>query len=285
MKIGFIGTGVMGAAMARNLMRAGHTLAVYNRTKSKALPLVEEGAELCETVAACAAGRDMVITIVGMPADVEQVYFAPDGILENADRGTLLVDMTTTEPSLSVRIHAAAVSRGLRAIDAPVSGGDVGAREGTLSIMAGGDEEDFEAAQPVLACMGSLVVYEGPAGSGQHTKMANQIAIAGAVAGVGEALSYARRMGLDLERTIQTLSAGAARSFQLESNGAKMVSGDMAPGFFIKHFVKDMGIAEREASDAGLSLEVLAQVLEMYRSLEARGLGELGTQAICKYYE
>ncbi len=239
-KIGFIGIGIMGKSMARNLMKAGYQVAVYTRTKEKADELITEGAEWCDSVKACAAGRNMVITIIGTPKDVEEVYFGKDGIIENADRDTYLVDMTTTSPKLAVRISEEAEKRGLFALDAPVTGGDRGAKEGTLTILAGGGREAFEACLPVFEKMGKTIVYEGKAGNGQHTKMCNQIAVAGTLAGIAEALVYAKNTGLDPSLMIDTISTGAAGSVQMNIQAPKILAEDYAPGFFIKHFVKDM---------------------------------------------
>lgn len=283
-KIGFIGTGVMGKGMIRSLMKNGFELYIYNRTKERALPLLEEGAVWCDSPATCAAGRDAVITIVGYPEDVEEVYFGGMGVLTGADPGTYLIDMTTTRPDLSVRIYEEGTRKGFHVLDAPVSGGEGGAAAGTLTIMVGGDREDFEKCRPLWDAMGSSAVYEGSAGSGQHVKMANQIAIAGTVAGVSEAMAYAMKQGISADRLIGTISGGAAGSWQLTNLGPKMAAGDYAPGFFIKHFIKDMGIAVEEAQKAGLELPVLSQVLEMYRKMEKEGHGDEGTQGIIQYY-
>ncbi|HIV86899.1 MAG TPA: NAD(P)-dependent oxidoreductase [Candidatus Pygmaiobacter gallistercoris] len=284
-KIGFIGIGVMGGPMALNLMRAGYELTVYSRTRAKCEAVLSAGARWADSPAACAEGQDAVLTMVGFPKDVEQVYFGQSGIFASVRPGMLLIDLTTTSPKLSKRIFEEAKKRGADALDAPVSGGDTGAKAGTLAIMAGGEEAAFERARPILEAMGKNVVYEGPAGSGQHTKMANQIAIAGAVSGVCEAIAYGRAEGLDLERMLATISTGAAGSWQMTGNGPKMISGDFAPGFYIKHFIKDMRIAGEEAQDAGLSLAMLDRVLAMYRELDAQGLGDLGTQALIRYYD
>ena len=284
-KIGFIGIGVMGGPMALNLMRAGYELTVYSRTRAKCEAVLSAGARWADSPAACAEGQDAVLTMVGFPKDVEQVYFGQSGIFASVRPGMLLIDLTTTSPKLSKRIFEEAKKRGADALDAPVSGGDTGAKAGTLAIMVGGEEAAFERARPILEAMGKNVVYEGPAGSGQHTKMANQIAIAGAVSGVCEAIAYSRAEGLDLERMLATISTGAAGSWQMTGNGPKMISGDFAPGFYIKHFIKDMRIAGEEAQDAGLSLAMLDRVLAMYRELDAQGLGDLGTQALIRYYD
>ena len=256
MKIGFIGIGVMGESMARHLMEKGHSLTVYNRTKSKADRLLAEGAAWAESAGACAKDQDAVITIVGFPKDVEEVYLVAGGILDSARPGAYLIDMTTTSPALWQRIAAEAKQRGLRPLDAPVSGGDSGARNATLSIMVGGDEADFEACRPLFEAMGKSVMLTGGPGCGQHTKMANQIAIAGCVAG----------------------------SWQMSNNGPKMVKEDWAPGFYIKHFIKDMRIAVEEADQRGAELPVLKQVLNIYERLQEQGQGDLGTQAIIKAY-
>ncbi|MCI5956131.1 MAG: NAD(P)-dependent oxidoreductase [Clostridiales bacterium] len=284
MNIGFIGIGVMGESMARHLMRNGYVLTVYNRTKSKAEKLLEEGAAWAESAGACARGQDVVITMVGFPKDVEEVYLGEDGILENAQPGATLIDMTTTSPALWQRIAAEAIKRGLHPLDAPVSGGDSGARNATLSIMVGGSKEDFEAMRPIFACMGKSITLTGGPGCGQHTKMANQIAIAGCVAGVAEAIRYGEAGGLDIINMLDCISAGAAGSWQMSNNGRKMVAEDYAPGFFIKHFIKDMRIAAEEAGKRELELPVLEQVLSIYERMQAQGMGDLGTQAIIEAY-
>lgn len=284
-RIGFIGIGVMGKSMARNLMRGGCEVAVYTRTKEKARELLAAGATWCESAGACAAGRDAVITMVGYPADVEQVYFGPEGIIAQATPGAYLIDMTTTSPALSQRIYREGRARGLHALDAPVSGGDVGAQNAALSIMVGGDEPDFRACLPLLGLMGKQIVYQGGPGSGQHTKMANQIAIAGAISGVCEALAYGRAMGLDPDTMLSSISGGAAGSWQMSNLAPRIVKGDLAPGFYLKHFVKDMSIAQQAAQEQGVELAVLERVLETYRRLEAEGCGDLGTQALIKHYE
>ncbi|MBE5960692.1 MAG: NAD(P)-dependent oxidoreductase [Lachnospiraceae bacterium] len=283
--IGFIGIGVMGQSMVRNLMKRGFEVSVYSRTKEKAEGVVADGAIWCDDIRSCVAGKDVVITIVGYPKDVEEVYFKEDGILASAKKGAVLIDMTTTSPMLAKRIYAAAKDAGMDAIDAPVSGGDVGAKNATLSIMAGGDKEAFDRMHDVFAAMGTSIIYEGEAGNGQHTKMANQIAIAGTIAGVCEALAYARKTGLDEQTMLDSISAGAAGSWQMTNQVPRMLKGDFDPGFFIKHFIKDMAIATKEAEKESLTLPVLHDVLTMYRTLESQGLGDLGTQALIKYFE
>ena len=284
MTIAFIGIGVMGISMARNLMKEGHTLRVYTRTASKAAPLVQEGAQQFDNIADCVLGAEAVITIVGYPKDVEQVYLHPGGILDSAQGGALLIDMTTTSPALWQRIAKDARAKGFRPLDAPVSGGDNGARAGTLAIMVGGEQADFDAALPLFECMGTTIILEGADGAGQHTKMANQIAIAGAVAGVAEAIRYGEAAGLNLTTMLDTISSGAAGSWQMNNNGRKMVSGDKAPGFFIKHFIKDLAISKEEGKQRGLKLPILNKTLKMYQEMEEQGKGDLGTQALIDLY-
>ena len=284
MKIAFIGTGVMGLPMAGHLMEAGHDLTLYTRTKSKADPLVAKGAKCFDAIAPCVHDREAIITMVGFPKDVEEVYLGKGGILENAAPGALVIDMTTTSPALWQRIAAEARKKGLRPIDAPVSGGDSGAKAGTLAIMAGGEIADFEAAYPLFEKMGKTIIHEGGDGAGQHTKMANQIAIAGAVTGVAEAVRYGEAAGLDLSKMLGTIATGAAGSWQMSNNGPKMVSGDYAPGFFIKHYVKDLRIALEESKERDLKLPILKKTLKMYAAMEEDGQGELGTQAIIERY-
>ena len=284
MRIGFIGVGVMGNGMVKNLLRHGYEVSAYTRTRAKALEALDAGAEWRESAADCVRDADAVITMVGFPPDVEEVYFGEKGIMANARPGTLVIDMTTTSPRLAQRIYTEAADRGLCALDAPVSGGDTGARAGTLAIMVGGDREAFERAVPIFEAMGKSIRYMGVAGSGQHTKMANQIAIAGTLAGVCEAIAYARAAGLDVDEVISTISGGAASSWQLANNGPKSAHGDFAPGFFIKHFIKDMTLADGEARARDLPMPVLEKVLAMFRALEAQGYGDEGTQALIRAY-
>ena len=284
-KIGFIGVGIMGKSMVRNLRKAGYEVAIFTRTKAKAEDVIAEGAVWCDTVAECAKGRDAVITIVGYPKDVEEVYFGENGIIANADPGTYVIDMTTTSPRLAVCIWEEAEKAGLHAVDAPVTGGDTGARAGTLTILAGGKKEDFDACVPVFEAMGKNINYEGKAGNGQHTKMCNQIAIAGALAGACEAMVYAKNTGLDVDTMLKSISTGAAGSAQMNNVASKAAKDDYAPGFFLKHFIKDMGLADEEALAADTRLGVLEDVLAMAKKLEADGMGDLGTQALIKYYK
>lgn len=284
-RISWIGVGIMGKAMVRNLMKAGYEVHIYARHPEKVADVTAEGAVLHGTIGDCVRASKVVITMVGFPQDVEEVYFAPGNILDSAAKGMTLIDMTTTSPTLAQRIYQEGAARGLRVLDAPVTGGDSGARAGTLSILIGGDQADFDACLPIFQAMGTNITYFGPAGCGQHAKMANQIMIAGALSGVCEALTYAKAEGLDGNTLLGAVSTGAAGSKQLDFQGKKILAGDFAPGFFMKHFVKDMRLAEEEAENAGLDLNVLQQALSNCQSLIDRGCGDLGTQALIKFYE
>ena len=282
MQIAFIGVGLMGRGMVKNLLQAGYSVRIYSRSKKKLEDFLEETqAVWCDSIEECVKEAEAVITMVGYPKDVEDVYFDKTGILSHAESGAYLIDMTTTDPRLSSDIFEAAKKKGLHALDAPVSGGVTGAASGTLSIMAGGEEEDFNFCLPIFNAMGKTVVLEGPAGCGQHTKMANQIAIAGTIAGVCEALSYAEHVGLDTKKMYESIKNGAAGSVQMTNLCPKMIEEDYAPGFYMKHFIKDMKIASSQ--DAG-KLPVLEKVLSEYRKLELQGDGDLGTQALIKRY-
>ncbi|MFW3355129.1 NAD(P)-dependent oxidoreductase [Aliarcobacter butzleri] len=281
MKIAFIGVGVMGKFMVSNLLKNGFEVSIYARNKAKVEDSIKEGAVFCETIKECVQNKDAIITIVGYPKDVEEVYLSQEGIINSASQNSYLIDMTTTTPTLSVKIHEEAKKKNLKALDAPVSGGDIGAKNATLSIMVGGEKEDFEACKKLFEAMGKTIVYSGVAGSGQHTKMANQIAIAGVMAGVSEAIAYGKKMGLDIPTMLDSISNGAAQSFHLTNNAPKMYKREFEPGFYIKHMVKDLKIANEEMPN----LKVLKDVLEIYETLEENGDGDLGTQAICKYYE
>jgi 3-hydroxyisobutyrate dehydrogenase len=282
--IGFIGLGVMGKSMARNLLKAGYPLIVYTRTKEKAADLLNEGAVWKETVAALAKEADVIITMVGYPRDVEEVYFGDNGIIENAREGTYLIDMTTSTPSLAERIYEAAKAKKMYALDAPVSGGDIGAREARLAIMIGGDEEAFHECKPIFEVLGKNIVLQGKAGAGQHTKMCNQIAIATNMIGVCEALAYAKRAGLDHVKVLESISTGAAGSWSLSNLAPRMMAGDFEPGFYIKHFIKDMKIALDEAERLGLQLPGLELAKSMYEELAEKGEENSGTQALYKKY-
>ena len=283
-RISWIGVGIMGKAMVRNLMKAGYEVHIYARHPEKVADVVSEGAVPHGSIAECVKASEMVITMVGFPKDVEEVYFAPGNILDSAAKGMTLIDMTTTSPTLAQRIYREGTARGLRVLDAPVTGGDSGARAGTLSILVGGDQAGFDACLPIFQAMGTTILYEGKAGTGQHTKMANQIALTGCIAGVCEAITYARKTGLDIQTMLDSISAGAAGSWQMSNMAPRMLKGDFNPGFFIKHYIKDMNIATEEGREAGADLSISEAVLSIYKDLEAKGLGDLGTQALLKHY-
>lgn len=285
MKIGFIGIGVMGESMAGHLLKAGHDLYVYNRTKSKADRIVAEGATWCEEVKSIARQCDLIFTIIGVPSDVESVYLNEDGLVNHAKKGTILVDMTTSTPDLAKRIYEAGTPKGLKCLDAPVTGGDVGAKNGTLTIMVGGDRETFNEILPILELMGKTIVYMGAAGSGQHTKMANQIAIAGAAIGMVESLAYSKGAGLDLETVLKAITSGSAASWQLSNMAPRIINDDFNPGFFIKHFIKDMRIASTESKAMDVDLPGLDLVLSLYEECQKHELENCGTQALYKLYE
>ncbi len=280
--VGFVGVGVMGRGMISNLIGAGYPVHVYTRTKAKADSVLDKGAIWHDTLAEVAEAADVTITIVGYPKDVEEVYFADSGILAHAREGSYLIDMTTSKPSLAKRIYEAAKEQGLRALDAPVSGGDVGAREGRLSIMVGGDKADFDEVLPVLEAMGTNIVLQGPAGAGQYTKMSNQIVIASNMLGICEALVYAMKSGLDATTVLKSIATGAAGSWGLTNLGPRIIKGDFAPGFYVKHFIKDMGSAIESAEEMGLDLKGLKLAKSLYDELAAMGDADLGTQALFK---
>lgn len=283
-KIGFIGLGIMGASMAGHLLAAGYELHVFNRTAAKADDLVARGAHRHDRPGDLAEICDVVFSIVGMPSDVEALYLGDDGLVARAGSGTVLVDMTTSSPSLALRIAEAGAAKGVAVLDAPVSGGDVGARNAKLSIMVGGDEAVFERVRPVFATMGENIVLQGGPGAGQHTKMANQIAIASNMMAVSESLAYAARAGLDPRAVLKSIGTGAAASFALTVLGPRMLDGDFAPGFYVRHFIKDMGIALAEADRMGLDLPGLAQAKRLYDRLAAEGHADDGTQALFRLY-
>ena len=281
-KVAFVGLGVMGRSMALNLIDAGYSLKVYTRTQEKAADLIAAGAKWSTSVAECAKDVDAVITIVGFPQDVREVYLGAQGIIAHASPGTTLIDMTTSEPALAVEVSDAAQKVGQYSIDAPVSGGDVGAKNATLSIMCGAERKVFENALPLLEKMGKTIVLQGGAGCGQHTKMCNQIAIASNMIGVMESLLYARNSGLDPMVVLDSIGSGAAGSWSLSNLYPRVVDNDFDPGFYIIHFIKDMEIAVKEAASMGLMLPGLNMALEFYKQLDAEGEGLLGTQAIYK---
>jgi len=279
-RIGWIGTGVMGQSMSGHLLGAGNPMTIYSRTRAKAEHLIAAGAAWADSPRAVAEASDVVFTMVGFPQDVRDVYFSDDGILAGVRRGTLLVDMTTTEPTLARDIHARAVANGCNAVDAPVSGGDVGARNQTLSIMVGGEPDAVAAVMPLFEILGKNIVHQGAPGAGQHTKMCNQIVIAGTMIGVCESLVYAFQAKLDPERMLQSIRSGAAGCWALENLVPRVLKGNFEPGFIVEHFIKDMGIALAEAQRMRLVMPGLALVHQLYLALQAQGHGRRGTQAL-----
>ncbi len=279
-RIGWIGTGVMGSSMCGHLIAAGYKATVYNRTPDKARPLVEKGAELADSPRSVAEASDVVFTIVGYPRDVREVTMGLKGTLVGAKPGSVLVDMTTSEPALAIEIAEAGRARKVHTVDAPVSGGDVGAKEARLSIMIGGEKDVVDALRPLFETMGKTIVHQGPAGAGQHTKMVNQVLIASNMIGVCEGLLYAFKAGLDLNVVLQSVSSGAAGSWSLSNLGPRMIAGNFEPGFFVEHFLKDMGIALAESRRMKLSLPGLALAEQLYRAVEAQGYGRKGTHAL-----
>ncbi|MGI5857834.1 MAG: NAD(P)-dependent oxidoreductase [Tepidanaerobacteraceae bacterium] len=282
--IGFIGTGVMGKSMAKNLIKAGHRVIVYNRTKAKAQELIEMGAGWKDTAAEVAGKANVIITMVGYPKDVKEIYLGEEGIIQNARPGSYLIDMTTSSPKLAKEIYEIAKTKGLYALDAPVSGGDVGAREARLSIMVGGEPEVFEKVLPIFEIMGKNILLQGDAGAGQCTKMCNQIAIASNMLGVCEAIAYAKKAGLDPKSVLKSIESGAAGSWSLSNYVPRMLMGDFEPGFYIKHFIKDMRIAMESAKEMGLKTPGLELALSIYEELADQGEENCGTQALFKYY-
>ena len=278
--IGWVGTGVMGAAMCGHVLDAGYRVTVTTRTMSKAQDLIRRGAVWAETPAEVAAASDISCAIVGFPDDVREVFLGPAGLLAGASGGDVVVDMTTSEPALAIEVAERAGEAGVAAIDAPVSGGDIGARNGTLSIMIGGEEEAVDRVRPIFETMGKTIVRQGGPGAGQHTKAVNQILIATGMIGVSEALLYGQQAGLDLDTVMESVSGGAAGSWSLSNYGPRILGGDFEPGFFVDHFVKDMGIALREAAAMQLPVPGLAMAHELYVSLQAQGLGRKGTQSL-----
>ena len=279
-RIGWIGTGVMGRWMCQHLMNKGYSATVFNRTRDKAKPLLEAGAKWADSPKGVAEAADVVFAIVGFPSDVREVFLGTQGSLAGSRPGMALVDMTTSEPSLARQIYEAARSKGVASIDAPVSGGDVGARNATLSIMVGGDADAVEAIKPLFECLGKTMVHQGPAGAGQHTKMVNQILIASNMIGVCEALLYGYKAGLDLKTVLQSVGGGAAASWSLNNLGPRIIDRNFEPGFFVEHFIKDMGIALDEAKQMGLALPGLALANQLYLAVKAQGWGRKGTHAL-----
>ncbi|EAH4135178.1 NAD(P)-dependent oxidoreductase [Listeria monocytogenes] len=283
-KIGFVGTGVMGSSMAGHLLEAGYEVLVYTRTKTKAEDLLEKGALWIKTPGELANKVDILISMVGYPKDVEELYLGENGFLENLAVGTVAIDMTTSSPALAKKMAEFGHEKGIGVLDAPVSGGDIGAKNGTLAIMVGGSEDVFLKVKPIFDILGSSVILQGDAGAGQHTKMVNQIAIASNMIGVTEAIIYAEAAGLNPSSVLDSISGGAAGSWSLANLIPRVLKDDFSPGFFIKHFIKDMGIAISEAKQMGLELPGLTLAEKMYQTLAEQGLSEEGTQALIKYY-
>ncbi|EKN65570.1 2-hydroxy-3-oxopropionate reductase [Neobacillus bataviensis LMG 21833] len=283
--IGFIGTGVMGRSMALHLLNAGYSLVVYSRTKGKANDLLERGALWADTPKEVAEKATVIFTMVGYPTDVEEVFLGEGGLLQYSKPGSYLIDMTTSAPSLAVKIYNEAKKKEIYAIDAPVSGGDVGAREAKLSIMVGGEEEAFKAVRPLLEFLGTNIVYQGKPGAGQHTKMCNQIAIASNMIGVCEAIIYAEKAGLDPENVLKSITTGAAGSWSLTNLAPRMLNGNFEPGFYIKHFIKDMKIALDEAERMDMDVPGLSLAKSLYDQLAKKGEENSGTQALYKYWK
>ena len=278
--IGWIGTGIMGAPMCGHLVRAGYRVFVFNRTKEKAGELLSEGASWCDSPIEVVRQADVIFTIVGYPDDVRKVYFGSEGLLAEPASDRVFVDMTTTEPTLAEEIYEKASGLGCASLDAPVSGGDVGAVKGELSIMVGGDEEVFDSVKPLLGLFGKNIVYQGEAGSGQHAKMCNQITVAGVMIGICENLIYCKKAGLDPRIMLRSVGSGAASSWLLNNLGPRIMDGDYDPGFFVEHFIKDMEIALGESRRMEIDLPGLALVKSLYERASALGHGRLGTQAL-----
>lgn len=284
-KIAFIGTGVMGASIVKHLLNVNYEVHIFTRTMAKAEQLINLGAIWHDTAAKAAENATIVFTMVGYPSDVEEVYFGETGVFSTVKENTVIVDMTTSQPKLAIKIAEYAKTKNIESLDAPVSGGDIGAQNGTLSIMVGGEEATFKKLTEVFEVFGKNIVYQGKAGAGQHTKMCNQIAIATNMIGVAEALVYGKRAGLKLETVLKSIEAGAAGSWSLSNLGPRMMKSDEAPGFYIKHFLKDMRIALDEAKNMNLNLPGLELSEKMYAELSESGKDDFGTQAIYSYYK
>lgn len=284
-KVGFIGIGVMGSSMARNIQQGGYETHIYTRTKEKANALLAEGMIWHDEPSQLAEACDVIVTIVGYPKDVEQLYLGEEGLISSAKEGTYFIDMTTSSPALAIRIEKEASIRGQHFLDAPVSGGDIGARNGTLSIMTGGDRQAFDELLPLFQRMGDKIRLQGGPGAGQHTKMANQIAIASNMVGVCEALIYAKNAGLDLDNVLQSIGTGAAGSWSLTNLAPRIIEGNFEPGFYVKHFIKDMGIALEAAEEMGIELPGLALAKGLYEQIAAAGLADKGTHALYRAWE
>lgn len=283
--VGFIGTGVMGSSMADHLLAAGNEVHVYNRTKSKAEKLIQAGAVWEDSPAEMASKCGVIFTIVGYPRDVEEVYLGKDGLIASAAEGSLLVDMTTSSPKLAERIWEAGRKKGISVLDAPVTGGDKGAREAKLTILAGGEKKDFELALPYFRLMGTNIVHMGKAGCGQYAKLVNQITLAGTMTGMCEGLAFAKSCGLDQRKVLEAISGGAAGSWSLTNYGPRILNGDFAPGFFVKHYIKDMKLAEEAADEMGLDLPALTLTRELYEEISEGGFEEAGTQSLYCLYD
>lgn len=283
-KIGFIGTGVMGSSIVKHLLKNNKEVTIYTRTKSKAKELIDLGAKWAATPYEASQNQEIIFTMVGYPSDVLEVYTGENGILNGAKEGAIVVDMTTSEPSLAKKIDLLAKEKNIHSLDAPVSGGDIGAQNGTLSIMVGGDQQIFETVKPIFSLFGTNVVYQGTAGAGQHTKMCNQIVIATGMIGICEAIAYGKEAGLDMETVLKSISSGAAGSWSLSNLAPRMLNENYEPGFYIKHFMKDLKIALHEAKQMQLTLPGLELAKKLYGEMEESGYGEDGTQALIKYY-
>ncbi|WP_056975982.1 NAD(P)-dependent oxidoreductase [Lacticaseibacillus sharpeae] len=284
-RVGFIGTGVMGTGIINNLLQAGYEVTIYNRTKAHAQGLIDAGARWAGSPQAVAADAPVTFTMVGFPQDVEDVYFGDRGVLAGAQPGSIIVDMTTSTPTLAGKIAAAAAARGVTAMDAPVSGGDIGAKNGTLTVMLGGDKAVLSQLQPIFDVIAGAVHYFGDAGKGQHAKMANQIMVAGTMTGLTETLVYAQAAGLNLQDVLATVGGGAAANWSLTNYGPRILAGDYTPGFFAKHFLKDLRIALDEADKMGLDLSATRTAKQLYQQLVDAGHGDDGTQALIKLYQ
>ncbi|WP_110929236.1 NAD(P)-dependent oxidoreductase [Bacillus massiliglaciei] len=283
--IGFIGTGVMGKSMAGHLLTAGYPVYVYTRTKEKASELIDKGAKWAESPRELAKTANVIVTMVGYPKDVEEIYLGTEGIIQNGNPDTYLIDMTTSTPTLAEKIAGAAKEKGMHALDAPVSGGDIGARDAKLTIMVGGEEQAFETVKPLLSLLGENIILQGKEGAGQHTKMCNQIAIATNMIGVSEAVAYAEKAGLNPEKVLQSITFGAAGSWSLSNLAPRMIQGDFEPGFYIKHMLKDLNIALEEAKKLGMETPGLSLSQSLYDRLEKSGEENSGTQALYKIYK
>jgi 3-hydroxyisobutyrate dehydrogenase len=285
MKIGFIGSGVMGTSMIGHLQNAGHELYIYTRTKSKAQELINNGCKWCETPKEVASNTELIISMVGYPSDVEAIYFGENSVIQGIKSGSYIMDMTTSTPSLAIKMYEEFKKINVGVLDAPVSGGDVGAKNAALTIMCGGDQEVFDKLTNIMEIMGSKIVLQGNAGAGQHTKMCNQIALASNMIGLMEYITYAQNCGLNPEKVIQSIGEGSAKSTAMGVYAPRIFTGDMQPGFYIKHFVKDLKIAIDECEKMQIDLPGLKLAYELYKKLEDNDHGDLGTQALIKLYE